>query len=70
MVLTFMGLKPGLTAKGQPMPQTVEEWKYLYGLAEKRMHEMKFENAKLRARLNTANQKLRSMRNGKSKTDG
>jgi len=51
-------MKAGLTPRGKPMPQTVEEWKYLYSLAEKKMFEMKEENSKLRHEINNIRNKL------------
>jgi hypothetical protein len=50
--------KPGLTPKGTPMPQTVEEWKYLYSLAEEKMYEMAKENSILRSQNHELRQKL------------
>ena len=50
-------MKPGLTPKGTPMPQTVEEYKYLLDLIEAALHikddeirRLKIENNKLKQR--------------------
>ena len=46
----------GLTVKGQPMPQTVEEWKYLYGLAENTMLADQKEIQRLKHKINKLEQ--------------
>ena len=48
--------KVGLTPRGEPMPQTVEEWRYLYGLAEKGMLEDKVTISKLKHKINQLEQ--------------
>lgn len=52
----------GLTARGKRMPETVEEWKYLYGLAEKTMLNDQELIRSLRSRVNTLEQKLEQCR--------
>ena len=47
----------GLTDKGEPMPQTVEEWRYLYGLAEQGMLEDKETISKLKHKINQLEQR-------------
>ena len=50
--------KPGLTPRGKPMPQTVEEWKHRGGLYEQGFLEMVREIGRLKARINNLEQKL------------
>jgi len=45
------------TPKGEPMPQTVEEWRYLYGLAEQGMIEDKATISKLKHKINQLEQR-------------
>lgn len=47
----------GLTPKGEPMPQTVEEWEYLANQYEKAMLEMKNEITSLKQRINKLEQR-------------
>ena len=49
----------GLTPRGKPMPQTMEEWQNLYSLAEEKMLEMSKENSKLRSLVNDLQNKLK-----------
>ena len=49
--------KVGLTARGEPMPQTVEEWRYLYGLAEQGMLEDKKTIERLQLKINQLEQR-------------
>jgi len=46
-----------LTPKGEPMPQTVEEWQHLYGLAESAMLRMANEISALKHTVNQLRQK-------------
>ena len=48
-----------LTPKGEPMPQTVEEWQHLYGLAESAMLRMASEISALKHTVNQLRQKLK-----------
>jgi HAMP domain-containing protein len=48
-----------LTPKGEPMPQTVEEWQHLYGLAEAAMLRMASEISALKHTVNQLRQKLK-----------
>ena len=52
----------GLTARGEPMPQTVEEWRYLYGLAEQALIEGKATISKLKQRINKMEKKNRKQK--------
>ena len=47
----------GITPRGEPMPQTVDEWRYLYGLAEKGMLEDKETISKLKQKINKLQQR-------------
>ena len=48
-----------LTPKGEPMPQTIEEWQHLYGLAESAMLRMANEICALKCTVNQLRQKLK-----------
>jgi len=48
---------PGLIQRGEPMPQTVAEWKYLAGLYEKQILEDKETISKLKQRNNVLEQR-------------
>jgi hypothetical protein len=52
------GPKVGMTPKGQPMPQTPAEWKYLGDLYEHGMLEAQTENSRLRVKINDQAQRL------------
>jgi len=52
-----VGSAPGLTKRGEPMPQTVDEWKYLAGLYEKQILEDKETISKLKQRNNVLEQR-------------
>jgi len=45
------------TPKGEPMPQTIEEWQHLYGLAESAMLRMASEISALKFTVNQLRQK-------------
>ncbi len=45
------------TQKGKPMPQTIEEWQHLYGLAESAMLRMASEISALKFTVNQLRQK-------------
>jgi hypothetical protein len=49
--------KPGMHPKGTPMPQTVEEWKYLAGLFEEKIMEDKETISKLKQKINKLEQR-------------
>lgn len=44
-------------AKGEPMPQTIESWQKLYGLAEKAMLKDKGEISRLKQKINQLEQR-------------
>ena len=48
----------GLTPRGTPMPQTIEEWKHLGDLYEAALLHEKNINSRLRAEINGYKQKL------------
>ncbi len=48
-----------LTPKGEAMPQTIEEWQHLYGLAEAAMLRMTNEISALKHTVNQLRQKLK-----------
>jgi hypothetical protein len=52
----------GLTPRGQPMPQTIEEWKHLVDLDEVAMHRMVKEIGQLRAKVSKLSQQNESLR--------
>lgn len=52
----------GITAKGTPMPQTPQEWKYLGELYERGLLEAQAENSRLRTQLNKQAQRLEAQR--------
>ena len=52
----------GLTPKGEPMPQTLEEWSYLADLYEEGLIAAKEENSKLRSQVHELKQKLEKYR--------
>ncbi len=51
-------MKVGMTGPKAKMPQTIEEWKYLAGMYEKRMLSVRKEMGQLKHRLHNALQKL------------
>jgi hypothetical protein len=53
----------GLTPRGKPMPQTIEEWKHLVDLDEVAMHRMVDEISKLKIKVNKLTQQRDSLRN-------
>lgn len=52
-------MKEGLTPRGTPMPQTLEEWRHLASLYEAKMLLDKNLISDLKHRLHNAEQKLR-----------
>jgi len=50
----------GMTPRGSPMPQTIEEWKHLVDLDEKVMLRDKETISKLKMKINRLEQKLES----------
>jgi len=50
----------GLTPKGQPMPQTVDEWRYLTGLISEKMLDQRKLLREMRNKINKLEQKLAS----------
>jgi len=52
----------GLTPRGEPMPQTIEEWKHLVDLDEKVMLRDRDTIAKLKSKVAHLQQKLDSVR--------
>ena len=48
-----------LTPKGEPMPQTIEDWQHLYGLAESAMLRMTNEISALKHTVNQLRQKIK-----------
>jgi hypothetical protein len=52
----------GLTPRGQPMPQTIEEWKHLVDLDEVAMHRMVKEIGQLKAKVSKLSQQNESLR--------
>jgi hypothetical protein len=52
----------GLTPRGQPMPQTIEEWKHLVDLDEVAMHRMVKEIGQLRTKVSKLSQQNESLR--------
>lgn len=54
---------PGLTPRGEPMPQTVPELQYLLNLYGEKIEEDKETIAKLKQRINVLEQKLNNERN-------
>ena len=48
----------GMTPKGSPMPQTIDEWKHLVDLDEKVMFRDKETISKLKMKVNYLEQKL------------
>jgi hypothetical protein len=59
--------KYGMTPKGQPMPQTIEEWKHLVDLDEVALHKMAKELGELRAKVSRLTQQNHSLRRSNSK---
>ena len=51
----------GLTPKGKPMPQTIEEWKHLVDLDEAAMRRMVEEISKLKSKVNKLTQQKDSL---------
>jgi hypothetical protein len=49
--------KPGLAPKGEPMPKTVEEWRYLAGLYALQIDEDKRTISSLKGRINVLEQR-------------
>ena len=60
-------MKEGLTPKGEAMPQTLSEWKYLAELYGKGLDIEKRENSLLRADLNKLKQKMSQLLANKAK---
>ena len=58
----------GMTPKGEPMPQTIEEWKHLVDLDEVAMHRMTKELGELKAKVARLTQQNDSLR-GKQATN-
>ena len=60
--VTSMDIKRtyGMTPRGSPMPQTIEEWKHLVDLDEKVMLRDKETISKLKIKINRLEQKLES----------
>ena len=54
--------QPGLTPRGTPMPQTLEEWKHLADIYEKLLLEEKETNSKHRSTINKLRNKLEMYR--------
>ena len=50
----------GLTPKGQPMPQTIDEWRYLTGLISEKMLDQRKLLREMRSKINKLEQKLAS----------
>jgi len=63
--MTNMDIKRtyGMTPRGEPMPQTIEEWKHLVDLDEKVMLRDKETISKLKMKINRLEQKLDSNKN-------
>lgn len=59
--------KYGMTPKGEPMPQTIDEWKHLVDLDEVAMHKMAKELGELRAKVSRLTQQNDSLRRSNSK---
>tara|TARA_R110002153_G_scaffold66399_2_gene177539 strand:- start:3012 stop:3233 length:222 start_codon:yes stop_codon:yes gene_type:complete len=58
--------KYGMTPKGEPMPQTIEEWKHLVDLDEVAMYRMTKELGELRAKVSRLTQQNDSLRDKQS----
>ena len=54
--------KYGMTPKGQPMPQTIEEWKHLVDLDEVALHKLVTEIGVLKAKVSRLTQQNDSLR--------
>lgn len=52
----------GLTTKGEKMPQTIEEWRHLYGLAEATMKRDKEEKERLQLKNSQLTQKVEQLK--------
>jgi len=52
----------GLTPRGEPMPQTIEEWRHLVDLDEKVMRRQLKEIGELKSKVSHLQQKLDSVR--------
>ena len=52
----------GLTPKGQPMPQNIEEWKHLVDLDEMAMHKMITEIGVLKTKVSRLKQECDSLK--------
>jgi hypothetical protein len=50
-------VKPGLTVKGEKIPYTVAEWKYLAGLYAEKIEEDRITIEKLKCKINNLEQK-------------
>jgi len=50
----------GLTPRGQPMPQTIDEWRYLTGLISEKMLDQRKLLREMRSKINRLEQKLAS----------
>ena len=52
----------GMTPRGEPMPQTIEEWQHLVDLDEKVMRRLLKEIGELKSKVSHLQQKLDSVR--------
>ena len=52
----------GMTPRGEPMPQTIEEWKHLVDLDEVAMRRMAKEISDLKSKVNSLSQKVASQK--------
>lgn len=59
----------GMTAKGQPMPQTIEEWKHLVDLGEDAMLRDKETIAGLKIKVNELQQKVKQQKRDKKQVE-
>ena len=60
----------GLTPKGLPMPQTIEEWRYLAAVYGEAMIKQRHQLGQLRAKCNILEQKLESSERKRKKKHG
>ena len=52
----------GMTPRGKPMPQTIEEWKHLVDLDEVAMHRMVKQIGDLKSKVASLSQKVASQK--------
>ena len=52
----------GMTPRGEPMPQTIEEWKHLVDLDEVAMHRMVKQIGDLKSKVASLSQKVASQK--------